>query len=65
MLNRTHGWYYPTSYQEHAFLWAFDPAREVGIILSIALFFIGLISKAEKSYVFGVVFAKFKVNHPR
>ena len=27
----------------------FDPAREIGIILSIALFFIGLISKAEKS----------------
>ena len=27
----------------------FDPAREIGIILSIALFFIGLISKAEAS----------------
>ena len=27
----------------------FDPAREIGIVLSIALFFIGLISKAEKS----------------
>ena len=27
----------------------FNPAREIGIVLSIALFFIGLISKAEKS----------------
>ena len=27
----------------------FSPAREIGIVLSIALFFIGLISKAEKS----------------